>query len=112
MLGSSSILSPLLDNATPDDLIPYNMDWTRKWKGNSQIVLMPSSISQIQQILRYCSSNRLPVVPQGGNTGLVGGGIPMNDEIVLSMKKLNNIISFDQNSGVLVCEAGCILHVL
>jgi D-2-hydroxyglutarate dehydrogenase len=48
-------------------------------------------------------------VPQGGNTGLVGGSIPLFDEIVLSTKKMNKIISFDPSSGVLICEAGCVL---
>lgn len=54
----------------------------------------------------------LPVVPQGGNTGLVGGSVPVFDETIISMSLMNQIISFDSLSGVLVCEAGCILEQL
>ena len=54
----------------------------------------------------------MAVVPQGGNTGLVGGATPINDEIVLSLSRMNRIVSFDNISGVLVCEAGCILESL
>lgn len=52
------------------------------------------------------------MVPQGGNTGLVGGSVPLNDEIVISTKKLNKIIDFDPITGILTCESGCILEVL
>lgn len=54
----------------------------------------------------------MAIVPQGGNTGLVGGSVPVHDEIVLSLKKFNKIIDFDEAQGVITCEAGCILEVL
>ena len=52
------------------------------------------------------------VVPQGGNTGLVGGSVPVFDEIVVSMARMNDIKSIDPLSGILVCQAGCILQTL
>lgn len=54
----------------------------------------------------------LAVVPQGGNTGLVGGSVPIFDEVVISTKKLNQIINFDPSTGILTCEAGCVLEDL
>ncbi|XP_071709493.1 D-2-hydroxyglutarate dehydrogenase, mitochondrial isoform X2 [Rutidosis leptorrhynchoides] len=67
---------------------------------------------QLSQILKYCNSRCLAVVPQGGNTGLVGGSVPVFDEVIVNTRRMNNIISFDEVSGVLVCEAGCILENL
>lgn len=56
--------------------------------------------------------NRLAVCPQGGNTGLVGGGVPIFDEIIVSLSKLNRILSFDQPSSVVHCEAGAVLQTV
>lgn len=50
--------------------------------------------------MRYCNSRRLAVVPQGGNTGLVGGSIPVFDEIVISMQLMNQVLSFDKLAGL------------
>ena len=63
-------------------------------------------------ILDYCNERKLAVVPQGGNTGLVGGSVPVFDEIVVSTKKMQKIIDFDEDSGIITCQAGCVLEVL
>lgn len=76
------------------------------------MVLKPKTTAEVSEILKYCNSNRLAVVPQGGHTGCVGGATPVFDEIVISMELLNKIINFDENSGVIQCEAGCILENL
>eukprot|EP00798_Chlamydomonas_sp_ICE-L_P023699 gene23699-9240_t len=57
-------------------------------------------------------SGRLAIVPQGGNTGLVGGGVPVFDEVVLNTTNMNKVISFDTISGTLTCQAGCVLQAL
>lgn len=67
-----------------------------KYQGRSQLALRPTSTDQVSQLLAYCSLRRLAVVPQGGNTGLVGGGVPVFDEIILSMGAMNKILSFDE----------------
>jgi len=51
-------------------------------------------------------------VPQGGNTGLVGGSVPLHDEVVLSTRKMNKIQGLDEAQGILTCDAGCILETL
>ncbi|KAF3440735.1 hypothetical protein FNV43_RR19021 [Rhamnella rubrinervis] len=95
-----------------DKLMIANTDWMRKYRGSSKLLLQPRSTEEISQILRYCNSRCLAVVPQGGNTGLVGGSVPVFDEVVINLSLMNNVISFDKVSGILVCEAGCILENL
>jgi D-lactate dehydrogenase (cytochrome) len=100
--------------ASPDNesLSSFNHDWTHKYVGNSRLVLQPSSAEEASAILKYCNDRRLAVVPQGGNTGLVGGGVPVFDEIIVSLSKMNRIIGFDESGpGVIELEAGCILEV-
>ena len=56
-----------------DEIEPWNRDWTKKFVGNSKLMLKPSSTEEISEILKYCNQQKIAVVPQGGNTGLVGG---------------------------------------
>ena len=94
------------------DIDAYNTDWTRKYRGQSSCVLRPKTPSEISRILAYCNQHSIAVVPQGGNTGLVGGSVPVFDEIVLSTSRLNAITNFDAFSGILSCQAGCVLETL
>lgn len=95
-----------------DRLLAANADWMNKYKGSSNLLLQPRTTDEVSKILKYCNSRCLAVVPQGGNTGLVGGSVPVFDEIIVSMASMDNVISFDEVSGILVCEAGCILENL
>ena len=83
----------------------------RKYRGHAQVVLKPETTEQVSKILKYCNDNMLAVVPQGGNTGLVGGSVPVFDEIVVNLSRLANIRSFDEVSGILVADAGVILEM-
>ncbi len=103
--------SAVIQDAT-DDLEPYNSDWMRKYKGHTKLVVKPSSTDEVSKVLKYCNDNMLAVVPQGGNTGLVGGSVPVFDEIVINMSRMNKIRDFDEVSGTLVVDAGCILEVV
>ncbi|XP_013178063.1 PREDICTED: D-2-hydroxyglutarate dehydrogenase, mitochondrial [Papilio xuthus] len=95
-----------------NDVLPFNIDWIKNCRGQSKLVLKPKSTEEVSRILRYCNEKRLAVCPQGGNTGLVGGSVPVFDEIVLSFMLMNKIISLDELSGALVCESGCVLENL
>lgn len=101
--------SAVLENA--DDIEPFNGDWMRKYRGHTKVVLKPGSTEEVSKILKYCNDNMLAVVPQGGNTGLVGGSVPVFDEIVINLTRMNKIQSFDEVSGILVADAGVILEV-
>ncbi|XP_065904773.1 D-2-hydroxyglutarate dehydrogenase, mitochondrial-like [Dysidea avara] len=94
------------------DMQPYNTDWLRTRQGKSAVVLRPHTTQQVCQILEYCNDRNLAVVPQGGNTGLVGGSNPVFDEIIVSVSLMNKIISLDEAAGILTCEAGCVLESL
>ncbi|KDO30832.1 hypothetical protein SPRG_04733 [Saprolegnia parasitica CBS 223.65] len=96
----------------PDEIAPFNSDWLNKYHGHSQLVLRPKSTQEVSDILKYCNEKKLAVVPQGGNTGLVGGSVPVHDEIILSLGNMNQVEAFDETSGIIVCQAGCILENL
>ncbi|XP_022090093.1 D-2-hydroxyglutarate dehydrogenase, mitochondrial-like [Acanthaster planci] len=95
-----------------EDLISPNTDWLGSLRGASQVLLRPKTTDEVSQIMAYCHAHNLAVVPQGGNTGLAGGSVPVFDEIILSTSLMNNVIQFDELSGVLVCQSGCILEKL
>jgi FAD/FMN-containing dehydrogenase len=95
----------------PDILKAYNTDWRDAYKGDSGILLKPKSTQETSDILRYCNSKRIGVVPQAGNTGLVGGSVPVSNEVIVSIRNMNTIDSLSEN-GVLHCGAGCILQDL
>ncbi|KAK9736744.1 FAD binding domain [Popillia japonica] len=94
------------------DLEKYNIDWMNHLRGNSSLVLKPKTTREVSKILTFCNENKLAVCPQGGNTSIVGGSVPVLDEIVISTERMNQILDLDHISGVLVCEAGCILQDL
>mmetsp|Transcript_10258 Transcript_10258/g.20101 ORF Transcript_10258/g.20101 Transcript_10258/m.20101 type:complete len:518 (+) Transcript_10258:182-1735(+) len=104
----------------PDAVDSHRVDWLGQFRGpeldgdrTPRFVLRPDSTEQVSQILKFCSQNKIAVVPQGGNTGLVGGSVPSRgDEVVLSLARMNKVLNFDDVSGVLCCQAGCILDDL
>ncbi|KAL8819183.1 MAG: hypothetical protein Q9223_002336 [Gallowayella weberi] len=107
--GGSAVIDGVSTDATAD-LEPFNSDWMRKYKGHTKLVIKPASTEELSEALKFCNDNMLAIVPQGGNSGLVGGSVPVYDEIVISMSRMNKIRSFDPVSGVLVVDAGCILE--
>ncbi|KAI5450350.1 D-lactate ferricytochrome c oxidoreductase [Naganishia albida] len=106
----NGVMSTLDGSATADDLQPFNDDWMNKYHGKSQIVVKPKTTQEVSEILKYCNEQGLAVVPQGGNTGLVGGSNPVHDEIILNLGNMAAIRSFDEVSGILQCDAGAILE--
>jgi len=110
-------LQSLLDTGSvvtgsPDELSKYNIDWKREYHGRSRILIRPKSTEEVSRVLSYCNRERIGVVPQAGNTGLVGGSVPIDDEIIVSVESMNTIHDFDETSGILTCEAGCVLQDL
>lgn len=111
MLGDdAAVIDGVTQDAT-DDLEAFNSDWMHKYRGHVKLVLRPKNKEEVSKALKYCNDNRLAVVPQGGNSGLVGGSVPVFDEIVISMSRMNSIRSFDEVSGILVVDSGVILEV-
>ena len=111
LLGAQSAVIDGVTTDAADDIEPFNCDWMRKYRGHTTLVLKPQNVDEVSKVLKYCNERKLAVVPQGGNTGLVGGSIPVFDEIVINTGRMNKIRSFDETSGVLVADAGVILEV-
>ncbi|KAJ7655015.1 FAD linked oxidase [Mycena polygramma] len=72
-----------------------------KYHGRATTVLKPKTTQQVSDIVRWCAGRDIPIVPQGGNTGLVGGSVPLKDELVVSLANMNSVRSFDPVSGIL-----------
>src|SRR6266702_1720314 len=92
-----STLSPV--SVAPAEIESYNSDWMGKYRGRSTTVLRPHTTEQVSKILKWCHERRIGVVPQGGNTGLVGGSVPIEDELILSLGNMSKVRSFDPVSG-------------
>lgn len=113
LLGNdAAVLDAVTNEAAVDDMEPFNCDWMRKYRGHCRLVLKPGSTEEVSKVLKYCNDNMLAVVPQGGNTGLVGGSVPVFDEIVINMSRMNKVRSFDDVSGVLTADAGAVLEIV
>lgn len=110
LLGSESAVIDGLNQDATDDLEGYNADWMKKYRGQAKLVVKPQTTEQVSKIMKYCNDNLLAVNPQGGNTGLVGGSVPVFDEIVLNLGRMNKVRSFDEVSGIFVADAGVVLE--
>mmetsp|Transcript_13227 Transcript_13227/g.26868 ORF Transcript_13227/g.26868 Transcript_13227/m.26868 type:complete len:492 (-) Transcript_13227:1587-3062(-) len=95
-----------------EELLAFNSDWMGRYRGSSELVLKPSTSEEVAAVLQYCNQRRLAVVPQGGNTGLVGGSVPVFDEVILSTSNMRTILEFEETSGTVICQAGCVLEAL
>ena len=90
----------------------YLSDWRGVFKGKVKFVVFPSTTEEVSKILKLANKNNIPIVPQGGNTGLCGGATPDNsgNSILINFTKLNNIRNIDLLGNTVTVEAGCILE--
>jgi FAD/FMN-containing dehydrogenase len=96
----------------PSEIAPHLKEWRGKYQGKSALLLKPDSTQAISRILAICNETRTPIVPQGGNTGLVGGQIPFENEIILSLSRMNRIRAVDASGMNMVAEAGVTLSAV
>jgi FAD/FMN-containing dehydrogenase len=94
-----------------DDVAPYVTEERNLFHGRTPLVLRPGSTAEVAAICKLASEHGIALVPQGGNTGLVGGQTPHNGEVVLSLKRLDRIREIDIASNTMTCEAGVVLQV-
>jgi FAD/FMN-containing dehydrogenase len=93
----------------PTELEPYLIEPRGLYHGHTPAVLRPGSVGEVAAILKLANDTRTPLVPQGGNTGLVAGQVPNAGELVLSLTRLDRIREVDATSNTMTCEAGVIL---
>ena len=93
------------------DIAPYVTEERDLFHGRSPLVLRPGSTAEVSAICKLASEHRIALVPQGGNTGLVGGQTPHNGEVVISMRRMDKIREIDTASNTMTCEAGVVLQI-
>lgn len=93
----------------PDLMAPLLVEPRNLFRGRAPFVLAPANTESVAAIVRLCADAGVAMVPQGGNTGLVGGQIPMEGEVLISLKRLNAVRAVDPDNDTLTAEAGCIL---
>lgn len=94
------------------DLQHYGVDWTRQWLANPSVVALPVDYAQVQELVRFANRHKVAIVPSGGRTGLSGGAVAANGEIVLSLERMNRILAFDAIERTLTVQAGVVTEAL
>ncbi len=110
VVGDAHVLLPEL---LPDhELTPYQQDWRKRYQGRALAVLRPETTAQVAAVVKLAREQRVSLVPQGGNTGLVGGGVPdgSGQQLLLSLKRLQKVRQLDAANLTLTVEAGCVLQ--
>ena len=107
LLGEAQVL-------THGDLSAWELDWRRRWHGKALAVVRPANSDEVAQVLKLCAAHQVTVVPQGGNTGLVGGGVPdaSGTQVLLSLTRMNRVREIDRANLTLTVEAGCVLQAV
>ncbi len=99
---------------TEGDLSAYEQDWRKRTRGKALAVVRPASTQQVADVVKICAQAGVSIVPQGGNTGLVVGGIPdqTGTQVLLSLQRMNAVRAIDADNLTITVEAGCILQNL
>ncbi len=94
------------------DLEHYGRDWTRRWTPAPLVIALPGNVEEVQAVMRWANEHKVAVVPSGGRTGLSGGAVAANGELVLSLERMNKALAFDAVDRTLVVQAGMPLEAL
>jgi len=97
---------------TDGDLSAWELDWRRRWRGKALAVVRPGSTDEVAAVVRLCAAQGTSIVPQGGNTGLVGGGVPdaSGSQLLLSLTRLHRVRAIDEANSTITLDAGCVLQ--
>ncbi|MDN3722273.1 FAD-binding oxidoreductase [Roseibium salinum] len=108
VVGEANVLTSLNEAAA------YLTDWTRQFSSEALAVVRPGSTDEVAEVVRICSAHNIAVVPQGGRTGLCGGGVPVagDPSVIVSLTRMNAIRSLDETGRTVVAEAGVVLETL
>jgi len=106
IVGAAHVLTDPVDTA------PYLTDWRGRFTGRARAVVSPASTVEVAALVRLCAQHRVPVVPQGGRTGLVLGSVPDDSgtALLLSLRRLNRVRALDAVNRTITVDAGCILQ--
>src|SRR6476660_9910081 len=92
-------------------MAPYLVEWRDRYRGKAALVLKPGETEEVSAILEHANATRTAIVPQGGNTGLVGGQIPFENghEVVVSLSRMTHVRDIDLDGNTMTVEAGLVL---
>lgn len=116
MTAPANVIASLAEIVGPKGVVaqsdwpPYLREMRGRWPGRASMIVAPSSAEETAKIVRLCAAEKIAVTPQGGNTGLVGGQMPLNGEILISMKRMKKIRSASAEGMTLTVDAGVTLH--
>lgn len=98
----------------PERMDAWLTDWRGRYTGRALALASPASTAEVAALVKLCAAHRVPIVPQGGNSGMAGGATPdaSGAAIILSLRRMNAILSLSAEAGQAVCEAGVILQSL
>jgi FAD/FMN-containing dehydrogenase len=110
LVGAANVLVPTAD----EPLARYAHDWRKKYFGKPLCVVRPANVAEVAAVVKLCAQTRTPIVPQGGNTGLVGGSVPdtSGQAVVVSLVRMNRIIEVDTLNNTMTVEPGCVLQTV
>ena len=110
----ADLLGPKGYSDDPADLAPWLSDWRGRYRGQAAAMLSPASAGEVAALVKLCADAGTALVPQGGNTSMVGGATPdsSGDALILSLRRMNAIRSLDREASLAVCEAGVVLESL
>ena len=94
------------------DLEHYGRDWTRRWTPAPLAIALPATVDEVQAVVRWANRHGVAVVPSGGRTGLSGGAVAANGELVLSLERMNKVLDFDAVDRTLTVQAGMALEAV
>jgi len=96
----------------PADLEHYGRDWTRRWTPAPLAIALPTDIDEVRAVVRWAGTHGIAIVPSGGRTGLSGGAVAANGELVLSLERMNRVLGFDVIDRTLTVQAGIVLQAV
>ncbi|MFM2411617.1 MAG: hypothetical protein RL481_2445 [Pseudomonadota bacterium] len=107
-----TLLGPSGYRDDADDMAPWLTDWRGRYSGKATALLSPANTAEVAEIVRIAARGRIALVPQGGNSGMVAGATPdaSGDSLLLSLRRMNQLVAYDAGSGEALVEAGMILQ--
>ena len=112
LAAAAELLGPKGFSSATDELEPWLTDWRGRYSGHALGLASPASTAEVSALVKLCAEHGVPIVPQGGNSGMAGGATPDKSgrALLLSLRRMNQIRALDADAGQAVCDAGVILQ--
>ena len=114
LTAANALLGPRGFTQDVDLVEPWLTDWRGRFTGKALGLASPATKEEVSELVKLCAQHNIPIVPQGGNSGMSGGATPdtSGTAIILSLRRMNAITQFDEHAREVTCEAGVILQTL